>query len=117
MLGQATLVLHLDGSARGGVLLSPLLLLLHPHPPLARLHHANRYAPCMACSAVALGAAALLEACSLVIPPPATALVTAPARRGGRRAARGAPTPTPTLLAPGLTLTLTRNPHPTPRRP
>ena len=53
MLGQATLVLHLDGSARGGVLLSPLLLLLHPHPPLARLHHANRYAPCMAFSGIA----------------------------------------------------------------
>ena len=69
VLGQATLVLHLDGSARGGVLLSPLLLLLHPHPPLARLHHGNRYAPCMAFSGIALGAAALLEACSLVIPP------------------------------------------------
>jgi hypothetical protein len=62
VLGQATLVLHLDGSARGAVLLSPLLLLLQPHPPLAQLHHANRHAPCMAFSGMALGAAALLEA-------------------------------------------------------
>ena len=31
VLGQATLVLHLDGSARGGVLLSPLLVSPNPH--------------------------------------------------------------------------------------
>ena len=53
--------MYLDGSARGAALLSPLLLLLHPHPPLSQLHHGNRYAPCMAISGMALGAAALLE--------------------------------------------------------
>ena len=53
--------MYLDGSARGAALLSPLLLLLHPHPPLSQLHHGNRYAPCMAFSGMALGAAALLE--------------------------------------------------------
>ena len=54
--------MYLDGSARGAALLSPLLLLLHPHPPLSQLHHGNRYAPCLGFSGTALAAAALLEA-------------------------------------------------------
>ena len=60
-LSQAVHVSSFDGGARGAALLSPLLLLLHPHPPLSALHHGNRYAPCAMLAGAALCAAALLE--------------------------------------------------------
>ena len=60
-LSQAVHVASFDGGARGAAYLSPLLLLLHPHPPLSGLHHGNRYAPCAMLAGGALCAAALLE--------------------------------------------------------
>ena len=65
LLLHALNIVYLDGTSRGAVAMSPILLLLQPRaPPFAGLNEMNRHAPIAAAISVALSAAALADVAS-----------------------------------------------------